>query len=232
MGNESSFAAAIESSARLPLVTTGRMPPTDGAVLFILCAYPREELARRAGLLTRMTLWGLDAVTIGRLRAHRVLYRDHYANPRPLAYLVGLVERFRRQADLRRAPDLIIDRSFGDEAQSCARDFAQVEIADLHDPMQSALARNATDGRYAAVILVWPDALGLGWEPLQRWATRLPLVIAMNGRRRAFSLDRSTRRALATRRFFAHTRLAEAIFALCAYPVAGFCALVDAVRRP
>ncbi len=188
-------------------------------------------LARSAGTLTRMTLRLLDGVTAGRLRAHRALYRDHYANPRSLAYLIGLVRRFVCQVALRHAPDLVVDRDFGIKAQAWGRDFGRVEVADPRDPTRSALLADAAAGGYGSVVLVWPDALGLGWEPLQRWAVRVPGAIAMNGRRRAFPLDASAKRALGIRRFFAHTRLAETVFALCTYPVAGFCALVDTMKR-
>ena len=232
MDSLSSFSATIESSERLPIVTAGPMPTPDSAVLFILCAYRREDAARESGLLTRLTLGLLDGVTMGRLRSHRALLRDHYANPRSLAYLIGLVRRFQRQLDLRRAPDILVDRSFGIEPGGLAGDCGRVERADLHDPRQSPLARDADEGRYHAVVLVWPDALGLGQEALQRRTSRLPLLIAMNGRRRAFTLDSSAKRALSIRRYFAHTRLAETVFALCIFPIAGVCALIDAIRRP
>lgn len=232
MDSLSSFAATIESSERLPIVIAGPMPAPDSAVLFILCAYRQVDAVRETGLLTRLTLNLLDGLTFGRLRSHRALLRDHYANPRSLAYLVGLVRRFQRQVDLRRAPDILVDRGFGVEPVSLADDFGRVEFADLRDPRRSALARDADEGRYQAIVLVWPDALGLGQEALQRRTSHSPLLIAMNGRRRAFPLDASARRTLSIRRYFAHTRLAEAAFALCVFPIAGVCALIDAIRRP
>ena len=232
MDDDSSFIAAIESSKRLPLITAGRMPSPDSKVLFVLCAYRRQDLTRDVGWLTWSTLRILDGATAGRLRAHRVVHRDHYANPRSLAYLVGLVQRFRHQVNLRQVPDLLIDSGFNVEAQSCMGHFGNIELADLRGPQQTGMIRDAAGGHYDAVILMWADALGLGWESLERWTRRLPLVIAVNGRRRAFQIDDGTRRALGIRRYFAHTRLAEAAFALCAYPVAGFCALIDAVKRP
>jgi hypothetical protein len=230
--NESSFASAIESSERLPLIVAGRMPSSGSSVLFILCAYRHQDLTRDAGLLTQATLRILDGMTLGRLRSHRTIHRDHYANPRSFPYLIGLAQRFRQEADLRQAPDLVVDRGFNVEAQSPAWEFGRVEITDLRRPQQSDLIRDAANGCYDAVVLVWADALGLGWESLQRFAKRLPVAIAINGRRRAFPLDLGTRRALGLRRYFAYTRLAETMFALCVYPVAGFCALIDAVRRP
>lgn len=231
MDNEFPLASAIESSERLPLIVAGRMPSPGSTVLFVLCAYRHQDLTRDAGLLTRATLRILDGVTLGRLRSHRTIHRDHYANPRSFPYLIGLIQRFRRESDLRRAPDLVVDRGFNVEPQSRAWEFGRVELADLRRPQQSGLIRDAESGRYDAVVLVWADALGLGCESLQGFATRLPTAIAINGRRRAFPLDLNTRRALGLRRYFAYTRLAETIFALCVFPIAGFCALVDAMRR-
>lgn len=232
MRNDPSFRTMMEASERLPLVTAGCLPPSDSSVLFVLCSYPRDSLPRDAGLLVRSTLTLVDVLTRGRLRAHRTLYRDHYANPRSLAYLVGLALRLQRQMNLRRPGDLTIDRGFAVDADGLADRLSRVEVADLRDPCQPSFVRDAEGGRYDAVVLIWPDALGLGWESLQRRIMCLPTVIAMNGRRRVFSLDGSTRRALGLRRYFAYTRLAELFFAMCVYPVAGVCALVDAVRRP
>ena len=62
------------------------------------------------------------------------------------------------------------------------------------------------------VVLLYPDATGLGFGSLERRLLRLtrgrPSVL--NGRRRVFELDRRTRRALLARRALERSMLVEA----------------------
>ncbi len=80
--------------------------------------------------------------------------------------------------------------------------------------------------RADTLVLLYPDAIGLGFGALDRAVLRHAAegarVAVLNGRRRLFELDRRTRRQLALRRFLERFMLGEALFALgflCATPV-------------
>lgn len=67
---------------------------------------------------------------------------------------------------------------------------------------------SAVDGAHT-IVLLYPDAIGLGWEPIER---RLPPdVRVLNGRGREFALDRRARIALRARRLLERTMLVEAV---------------------
>ena len=67
------------------------------------------------------------------------------------------------------------------------------------------------------VILLYPDAIGLGFSRLERYVlARVPdaAVLVLNGRRRFFVLDRGTRRRLLVRRALEQTMLIECLAGL------------------
>jgi hypothetical protein len=77
-------------------------------------------------------------------------------------------------------------------------------------------------------VLLYPDAIGLGFAPLERKLAGRDVRV-LNGRRREFALDADTRRALRFRRFLERTMLVEAValplFVLLALPMWVFDAL-------
>ncbi len=85
------------------------------------------------------------------------------------------------------------------------------------DYMRRLFAERYPDGRLepappadaAQIVLLYPDAIGLGFGSIER---RLPAgvpVRVLNGRRRDFTLDRRTRRALALRRALERSMIVE-----------------------
>jgi hypothetical protein len=84
------------------------------------------------------------------------------------------------------------------------------------------------------VILLYPDAIGLGWEGVERavLAAAPPgaRIEVLNGRRRRFAFDASARRALRARRVLERTMLVEALAAPVIIGLAPVLWLVDAVR--
>jgi hypothetical protein len=67
------------------------------------------------------------------------------------------------------------------------------------------------------VVLLYPDAIGLGWNDVERAVGRAAPgaeVRVLNGRRRDFALDARTRRRLRLRRGLETTVAGEALFAL------------------
>ena len=76
------------------------------------------------------------------------------------------------------------------------------------------------------VVLLYPDAIGLGFAPLERKIGQLrkrgAVVRVLNGRRRDFALDGATMLALRTRRMLERSMLAEILFVpvfLCLTPL-------------
>ena len=74
-------------------------------------------------------------------------------------------------------------------------------------------------------VLLYPDAIGLGFAPLERRLRGRTLRV-LNGRRRDFALDERAQRELALRRFLERTMLVEAIalplFLILAVPMLVF----------
>lgn len=66
------------------------------------------------------------------------------------------------------------------------------------------------------VVLLYPDAIGLGFMPIERIVMRYKRswagVTVLNGRRRKFLLNNATRRALRLRRLLEWTMLPELVF--------------------
>jgi hypothetical protein len=80
------------------------------------------------------------------------------------------------------------------------------------------------------IVLLYPDAIGLGFGALER---RLPPgvpVRILNGRRREFALDPRTRRALRLRRALERTMLGETVALAAAAAVTPVLLLADLVR--
>jgi len=209
-------------------------------VLLVICAYTEAsrtpEEPRPYGAITALSLRLLALVLPGRFAEHRALHRDHFANPRPLPYLLELAERFAAEVAPAAPPDLLIDVAYPESEEGAWRGaFARVErgatarFAALGTP---PLLADALRGAYDSVVLVHPDALGLGCELLERALVAEPArrVLIVNGRRRVYALASDARRALRLRRFLARTRLPELGFALAVWPLAAALAVADAWR--
>ena len=173
-----------------------------GRVLFVLFAYHgRDRDGAVAGWLGRRES-SAD-------RGHRIVHRDHYANPRPLPYVLAMMAA---AADLisDQPPDVIVDQKWEADVAPQLPGCRSVERADviLATAWQSGtLAQLAA---YDHVVLVYSDALGLGCGDAERTANgNHQSVLAINGRRRAFRLDRSMHRRLQVHRWLAHTRIVE-----------------------
>jgi hypothetical protein len=68
--------------------------------------------------------------------------------------------------------------------------------------------------RAERIVLLYPDAVGLGFGALERRLPRGVPARVLNGRRRDFTLDRRTRAALLVRRALHRTMAGEAVFLL------------------
>lgn len=215
-------------SAGLPISILSPID-SEARLLFVLAPYPSDPrlVSTHAGLLTRLTLKLLDAVTLGRARDYRNMYRDHYANPRSADYMLGAIDAAMGALKLREQPVVITPA--GTAVGQVGR--ARVPIVDVTRGDAVEWRRRVASGRHDVVVLVWPDAIGLSAERLQKLLSfGVPLYV-LNGRRRLFRLDATMRWKIALRRYFAHTRVMELIFAATVWPIAGLCAAVDRFGR-
>ncbi len=197
-------------------------PPKPGRTLFVAFAYHGADRdSVRRGLLER-----LESPSA---RGHRIVHRDHYANPRPLPYVIDMIVTAAGILSPAEPPDLVIDRRYDASlAEGIATRFGKVVTADVTDPAAWSESPLAESRRYGHVVLVYPDALGLGCERGERRALRAREdVLVINGRRRAFRLEASFDARLRASRFLARTRVVERVLALLVRAVAGALAWMD-----
>ncbi|WP_156953304.1 hypothetical protein [Afifella pfennigii] len=167
-------------------------------------------------------------------RGHRIVHRDHYANPRAFAYQMAMVVSATDIIAASDKPALVLDSALQD-AESLPSEvadlFASIERVDPLDPAAWREGLLGQAGDFANVVLVWADALGLGCEAVDRVALeRAPGLFVLNGRRRAFRFDRRLARRLRLSRFLAHTRIVEKALALTVQPLSALLAALDARR--
>ena len=204
------------------------MPQLQGRLLVALCSYrggignpPPFSFARlipQLGPIARL----LDRLTLLSLRQFIASNRDFFANVRTVGYQVGLLEDVLRLASPSGVTIRLDEALARDAACEQLSSFGPVEVRAAGD----LLSANETSD---SVFLIYPDALGLGWAPLE---SRLPRgqVYAVNGRRRIFPLNASTRRKLRWRRLLASTRVIELLTTMAIVPLAAGLAAWDAFR--
>ena len=132
--------------------------------------------------------------------------------------------------------DIVIDKGLGQDMPSDLRNhFGEVEFAspEVPESWRSGLLFKLKSGEYDCVVMVYPDALGLGCEMVERAAMSSPAqsVFVINGRKRAFLLNEGARRQLTLYRFMARTRIGELLFAILVIPIAAVCVGIDFVVK-
>ena len=87
-------------------------------------------------------------------------------------------------------------------------------------------------GQCDSIVFLFPDAIGLGWEAVERGMLSLHArqYFVVNGRRRIFVWNDACRRMLVRRRFsYRVSSLFELLFAPVVFVAAVCCALADAL---
>lgn len=110
-----------------------------------------------------------------------------------------------------------------------AERYPQAAFLDIgSDPLAPGPLKDASK-----VILLYPDAIGLGFTPVERdiarHAPQTPVEI-LNGRRRQFAFDDESRRALRFRRLLEWTMLVECVTGIVILLATPFLLLADVVR--
>lgn len=165
----------------------------------------------------------LDRISLLDLRRFVASNRDFFANVRSVAYQIDLLTECLRLRGGNPA-EIRIEHSLADSvAREQLNQFGSVNVVEA-----ACLFSNAQG--FGGILLVYPDALGLGWSRAER-TLRRNRAFVLNGRRRLFALDASTRAKLLWRRFLANTRLPEMVAGVLVIPVAALCAMVDGIRE-
>ncbi len=196
-----------------PLPLTIRWPRNlrKGRVLFALFAYHgRDRDGAPPGFLERRETPAA--------RGHRIVHRDHYANPRALPYELSLLASS-AEVLCNQPPDVVIDQRWeGEVPADLASRCQSVERADL---ASAPAALFATFGHYDHIVFIYADALGLGCAAAEQGAmARHASVLIVNGRRRGFHLQGSLHGRLQVRRWLADTRIVERLLAALITPLA------------
>ena len=179
--------------------------------------HPRWERAVTGGRIDQ-----LDPRRISQLRLALVMKsRQQYsrANPRPPAGMLYLAEELIPREAPAAELDLLVEPSLSDDIPpELLRPFHRVwrspEPAPEDWPKAHLKELRAQD--YDTLILLYPDAIGVGWRRIERRLASLAIsrTMALNGRGRIFFLDPKGRRTLAGRRLMEGTRLLETALAL------------------
>ena len=206
----------------MPLTLAWAPAPGRGPTLVVMFAYHGRD---RDGA-------GRQLLESPAAHGHRIVHRDHYANPRSFEYMLAAAVSALSHMTVQPA-DVVIDSRW-DGAASSLNDagFNRVVIADPLDARtwREEPLKRARD--YQNVLLVYPDALGLGCGAAEARALGArTAVFVVNGRRRAFRLTHGLRRRLGLSRMLAHTRLVERALAAAVTPFAAVLAKWDQVRE-
>ncbi|MDO8680075.1 MAG: hypothetical protein Q7R30_16245 [Acidobacteriota bacterium] len=206
----------------MPLTLCWPSPPKPGRTLFIAFAYHGADRdADRRGLLERFES--------ASARGHRIVHRDHYANPRTLPYMISMIIEAADILSPHEQPDLVLDgRHQAGVPEEVIKSFGLVTVAPLVESAGSGHESWTPSGRYQHVVLVYPDALGLGCEAAESRALgQRGSVLVINGRRRMFTVRGSSRARLRLSRFLAHTRVVERAMGRAVRPLGAVLAAWD-----
>lgn len=142
---------------------------------------------------------------------------------RAIVKLGGFLE-FRRYPRSREYMNALISRHISSTSLTLAKPFdADVNVARLPQVDWQRLRQ---------IILLWPDANGMGWSMIERWVFQQKnaetRVYVLNGRGRLFELTRPVWRRWRLKRFLEKSFVAETAF-LCVFLVTSpFLSLWDA----
>ena len=127
---------------------------------------------------------------------------EYRANPRSVEYMLDRATEFKAQS----APGAVADVLVAGETLIPEKHYTWIR------QVQTALAN--LNG-YDTVVLLYPDAIGLGWDTLERAVGDLHAqqYIVINGRRRMFVWNDASRRAVAWRRLLYRVSFSEGLFA-------------------
>lgn len=204
------------------------LPQFRGRLLVVLCSYRGgignpppfsfSRLVPRLGLVARL----MDRLSLLRLRQFIASNRDFFANVRPMVYQVGLLEDALRLGSPSEVT-IRVDQALAQDAASAQLvALGQIEVRAARDLLGPAEPADNT-------LVVYPDALGLGWASLESRLSEGKAYV-LTGRRRIFAFDAHALKGLRRRRLLANTRVTELLVSMLIIPVAAGLAAWDALH--
>jgi hypothetical protein len=171
--------------------------------------------------------------TVQRVLTWKSLQQHRNANPRDAAYMLDAAAEVLTDANPTVAVDVVMPAwmkpALADRALARFERCWAVD-ADTDWTRQGSLMRDLRARHYDAVVLLYPDGNGLGWMSLEQRLGRLGVpMVALNGRRRLFTFDKPTRRALRLRRALERSWLVEAAVIAGVVPIGLALAAYDAI---
>lgn len=134
----------------------------------------------------------------GGLTARRRRLLEYRANPRSLEYMLEQASRFKKEYAPEAKADLYVTEEISVPEKHLS-EFRQIHTHFPHGP------------DFDTIVLLFPDAVGLGWGGLERSLLSLAgrHYWVINGRRRVFRWDPKIRRILAGKRILYHLSFLE-----------------------
>lgn len=143
--------------------------------------------------------------------------RQTRANPRSHEYMLDAAMQIFGSGKTVDKVDLLIETSEVPLAEEWQKHFGHIYKANAENyhRMQHNLVEELKQARYDMVVLLYEDAIGLGWENVERLMERIQTaqVIVLNGRKRIFKFDKVAKRKLVWRRFLETSWLSEVVLA-------------------
>jgi hypothetical protein len=151
-------------------------------------------------------------------------FPDAPASSRPRSGQEGILEKLDRVARYRRNP-----RSPEYMRHVAASLVPHARVIEIEEALPSATVSQASQ-----IVLLWPDAIGYRWTPVEREVFRRKrpdaTVYALTGRRRIFKLTTATLFGLRLRRIVERLWLGEAVMAVGLLVSAPFLVMWDFAR--
>lgn len=141
---------------------------------------------------------------------------EYRANPRSLEYMLDRAAEFKAQFAPGAAADVLVT--------------GEAVIPEKHRVwIRQVQTAPVNFNGYDTVVLLYPDAIGLGWGPVERSLRdlRARQYLIINGRRRIFVWDDASRCALAWRRLLYRVSFSEALFAALIFVAGAWFAAAD-----
>jgi hypothetical protein len=174
----------------------------------ILSPHPNAPIPKLENILLVMQEWPLSKESGLRWKDLRRFMIYYFANPRDVAYMLSLAKETLNRFWTHPKVDIILAPNIFDQISSEEYTWInQIWAGELINPSQwdNQLLSNLRNKKYDAVIFLFPDPLGMGWEQVERLFYRYSIqyYLAINGRRRFFFLDRASRNSIRLRKLVA-----------------------------
>lgn len=151
------------------------------------------------------------------------------ANPRTAAYMLNETQHLMQAYFPKAKVDLLIAKS----TLSTIEPRSWINKVWYFDPWDSKQFLASQETQYNCILLLYPDAIGAGWGPLEKHLQRLGIspIWVLNGRKRLFLWNKKTQRQLQLRRTFAWLPVNEFIFIIMLSLLGLILAVYDTLRN-